>query len=186
MEFLSGQLLVATPLLRDPNFSQTVVLIARHDADGAFGLVLNRPSHTTVKEIWSKLSDAPCSNDAPLYVGGPVQGPVSVLHQESPLADFEVLPGLYFSAEREHLEELVAGEEARPGHAKVFIGYSGWGPNQLESEIEEGAWKTIAASNEQIFADVAEQWERLFKRIAGADLLATLKVKHVPPDPRMN
>ena len=115
-----------------------------------------------------------------------MQGPVSILHHEEPLADFEVLPGLFFSPNDRISRILVADRDGEPGNVKIFIGYSGWGPNQLESEIEQGAWKTIGATNEQIFAEVTEQWERLFKQIAGVNLVETLHIKHIPPDLRMN
>ena len=104
-----GHLLVAAPELLDPNFRQTVVLIVEHGEQGTLGLVLTRPTDTTVKDLWEQIGtgDEQCTSDRPLYVGGPVEGPLMALHTHESLVDATVLPGVYFSVQKDNLTELV-------------------------------------------------------------------------------
>lgn len=183
MNSLQGKLLVASPELRDPNFLRTVVLILQHDQNGAFGLVLNRRSETKLTEIWSKLGKSPCQIEASLHLGGPVDGPLLVLHSHAGLSDMQILPAVYVSTNPEELEQLVA----QPGvRARFFACYSGWGAGQLEAEIEEGSWLITAATIDDIFDADANSWERLSRRIADRSLIDALQIKHVPKHPSMN
>src|SRR5262245_13301244 len=102
-----GHLLIAAPSLVDPNFNRTVVLIIEHGDQGTLGLVLNRPSDTTVTELWSQIGNEPCSNERPLYMGGPVEGPLMALHRHESLGDNAVVDGVYFSVQKDNLTELV-------------------------------------------------------------------------------
>ena len=109
MNSLQGFLLVASPALADPNFRKTVILIVRHSSeDGALGLVLNRETSTTIKELWERMGQENCASHQPLSLGGPCEGPLMALHTEQPLAEIEVLPGLYFTAGSDQLQTLVA------------------------------------------------------------------------------
>jgi putative transcriptional regulator len=183
---LEGHLLVAARSLRDPNFHRSVVLLVKHNDEGALGLVLNRPSGTKIAQIWSQVSSAPCHIDQPLHAGGPIQGPLMALHSSPAWGELEVVAGVWFTAAREMLEQLVAsGEPAEPGRARFFVGYSGWGPEQLEAELRAGAWLTIPAADRYVFGS-EDCWLDLAKQIGGAQLLETLGIKHVPADPRMN
>lgn len=183
MSFLAGQLLVASEKLRDPNFFHGVVLLVKHNEAGAFGLALDRLSQTPVGDVWSQLSTEPCASCETLRVGGPIQGPLMALHRDAELVDIEALPGVYFTADRDKLAQLVGGAE---GSAKFFVGYAGWGAGQLESELTAGAWGTIAASVERVFRDPEDIWEALVKEISGSSLLSALGIKHLPGDPRLN
>ena len=183
MKNLQGHLLVASAELKDPNFFRSVVLLIRHNDEGAFGLILNRPTSASVKEIWTQVSETPCLSDEPLRLGGPVQGPLMAIHTVEHLSDIESVPGVFASAEPEKLEELVARAGAS---VRFFAGYAGWGAGQLENELGEGSWLTTPASAAHIFGDDEELWQRVNKAIADADLITTLKIKHVPPDPRLN
>ena len=78
---LQGQFLVASPHLGDGNFNRSVVLIIKHDDDGAFGLVLNRPTGNTVGDVWRMVTEQELDCDRPIYLGGPVQGPLVCLHR---------------------------------------------------------------------------------------------------------
>ena len=91
MDSLRGQLLIAPPHLTDPNFAKTVVFIVQHDTEGAFGLVLNRPSDTGIHEVWEKMRGRRCARRDFLYVGGPVQGPLMLLHGDPFAGDAEVM-----------------------------------------------------------------------------------------------
>ena len=183
MSSLKGFLLIASPKLRDPSFYKSVVLIIRHEEDGAVGLVLNRPSNTALSEIWDRLSDTSCQSEELLQLGGPVEGPLMAVHARPMLSDSDVVEGVYFSAEQEKLEQLVARPE---GPARFFIGYAGWTAGQLEDELEQGAWATLRATPETIFGPAEDAWEQLTKQSTALGILAALNIKHVPDDPSLN
>lgn len=186
MKSLEGHLLVAARSLRDPNFHRSVVLIVKHNEDGALGLVLNRPSGTKIADVWSQVSSADCQVDQPLFTGGPIQGPLMAIHSTAAWSELEVVAGVYFTAAREMLEQLVAsGEPAGAEQARFFVGYSGWGGGQLEMELDAGAWLTIAATRRYVF-NPDDCWQDLARQIGGSQLLESLGIKHVPSDPSLN
>ncbi len=106
MPFLQGHLLVASPKLGDPNFFRAVVLLVRHNEDGALGLILNRPSDTPLKAVWETVSETPCETTAVIHHGGPCPGPLMAVHTEEFMAESEVLPNLYFASDKQQLEHL--------------------------------------------------------------------------------
>lgn len=179
MDSLRGQLLVASTSLKDPNFFQTVVLVVQHNEDGALGLVLNRPTNATIQQVWKQIKETPCAAQGPLYLGGPIEGPLVALHAQQELADLEVAKNLYYTVQPEYLEKLVA-QNGNP--IRFIAGYSGWGPGQLEAEIAEGAWTTGPATREHVFEHNLRLWERVTKELSDARLVGLLKIKHVPPD----
>src|SRR5437868_3759018 len=128
MPSLQGHLLVASPKLADPNFFRAVVLLVRHSEEGAFGLVLNRPSNTPLKDVWSEVSEMPCTTEAVIQHGGPCNGPLMAIHKEEFLAESEVMPNVYFAAAKDKLEHLAlkASDAAR-----FYAGYAGWTAGQL-------------------------------------------------------
>jgi putative transcriptional regulator len=171
---LSGYLLVASPLMLDPNFTRTVVLILQHDDDGALGVVLNRPSDSPVSDHlprWSKGSVEP----ATVFVGGPVSPEIGIGlawrtgSGHGPLAGIEVFD---LSAEDEEHEAV-----------RVFAGYAGWGAGQLEAELEEPAWLVVPATPAEVFTARPDLlWGRVMRRIdPELGVVATL-----PPDPSLN
>jgi putative transcriptional regulator len=182
MESLAGHLLLASPQLLDPNFVQTVRLLIEHNEMGALGLVLNRPTGTTIEDLWHQVGEAPCDSRRQVHQGGPVSGPVMALHACLGLAEKELVPGVFFAAKKQNLDDLVRGE----GQYNVFIGHAGWGPGQLENELAEGAWRTLPATSADVFDAADDLWQRLLRRTHGAELPAMLGIKHVPPDPAMN
>ncbi|OHB83709.1 MAG: hypothetical protein A2V98_08060 [Planctomycetes bacterium RBG_16_64_12] len=183
MRNLKGHLLVASPHLADPNFAKAVVLLIHHSEDGAFGVVLNRPADNTIKELWDQVGETPCESDRRVNVGGPVAGPLMAIHTDKRLGEMEILPGLYFAAQRDHLEELLRKAD-RP--FRVFVGHSGWGGGQLESELKEGAWLTTPATVDHVFADDTDLWRKVAQHIGESMLISALKIKHVPKDPAVN
>lgn len=183
MKSLQGQLLVAAPQLLDPNFLRTVVLMLQHSDEGALGLVLNRPSSTSVSEAWKQARDTECLHDNSLYIGGPCQGPLMAIHTNENLMDVDVAPGVYCSASPEYLEQLVASEE---GTIRFVIGSAGWGPGQLEEEIKTGSWLTHKASADHVFYADDDLWDLVRNAIGNATLVDTLGIKHVPKDPSLN
>jgi putative transcriptional regulator len=183
MKSLAGHFLIASPKLQDPNFVKSVVLLLEHNDDGAFGVILNRRVNKTIKEVWEEVHEPPCESQQCLNLGGPVSGPLMAIHTHEPLGGVEVLPGVYFLHDKEQLETLVQQHE----HAfKLFLGHSGWGSGQLESEIKHGAWLTTPATVEYIFFDEELLWTKLTRHLGSETLCSLLKIKHVPEDPALN
>jgi putative transcriptional regulator len=157
--FLKGQLLLDSGQLRGSFFQRTVVLICQHDAEGAFGLVLNRATGNNVGEMI--VADLPDTLKAcPLYLGGPVQpSALSFLHSDTFLPEANVMPNLSLGHSLDSLMEL--GESLSPTRKlKMFAGYAGWSPGQLEDEMKRKAWLTHPASLELVFDAAPEQlWQ---------------------------
>jgi putative transcriptional regulator len=181
MESARGQLLIAGPSLLDPNFWRTVVLIIEHTDEGALGLVLNRPSETTVGESVPQLDELIEPTDR-LFIGGPVQ-PSSVIvlgefedPSDAALIAFDDVGVLGTESAP---DELVAG--MRSGRA--FVGHAGWGPGQLDGELERGDWILEAATLSDAFcADPGSLWSEVLTRKGGSYAL----IARMPPDPSMN
>lgn len=178
---LTGHLLIAGPDLWDPNFRHAVVLIGHHDAEGAVGVVLNRASGASVAEVVPPLA-ALAGPDAPLYVGGPVQPEAAVVVAEFERPDQAGM--LAFGHIGFLLEDPRAEDVAGVRRARVYSGYAGWGPGQLEAELAQGSWYVAPALPEDVFVDEPEAlWSRAVRRMGGREfrLLATM-----PPDPSLN
>jgi putative transcriptional regulator len=146
MPFLTGSFLVAKPTLHDPSFRRTVVLLLQHNEDGAFGLVVNRPS---------KVDGLPF----PLYAGGPCESEgLLMLHGHKDWSDdppeepsSKVAPGIFLgdAACLERVSDIAPGHKLR---FRLFAGYSGWGPDQLEGELAEGVWAVVPATGKLLSA----------------------------------
>ncbi|MEI9962380.1 MAG: YqgE/AlgH family protein [Limisphaerales bacterium] len=137
-KFLKGKLLLDGGDLQGSFFHQSVVLICQHDDEGAFGLILNRVSGSKVGELI--VADLPETlKDAPLFLGGPVQpGALSFLHADNFIPDANVFPNLNLGHSLDDLVEV--GESFSAGKkVKMFAGYAGWSPGQLESEMKRKA-----------------------------------------------
>lgn len=183
MDSLRGYLLLAGADLHDPNFRRTVVLIGEHGDEGAMGVVLNRPSLIPVDEAVPPLVGLPglAESDGVVYVGGPVQPDAIVV-----LADFD---------EPEHAGVLVFGSIGfLPGdvelqsvgeliRARVFAGYAGWGPGQLEDELAVSSWIVEPARVDDVFSDEpGALWSAILQRKGGRFAL----LARMPDDPRLN
>jgi len=183
MESLAGHLLIASPQLEDPNFARTVGLLIHRNPQGAFGVVLNRASDSTVQELWREVSQTPCDSQRHVHLGGPVSGPLIALHTDPALAEMEILPGLFFAAQRENIQRLIAGPETA---YRLFLGHSGWSERQLEQELETGSWLTTPATLELVFYNEGDLWKRTAQQVGETLLIETLKLKDLPPDPSLN
>lgn len=187
MNSLQGHLLVASTDLRDPNFERTVVLILRHSEEGAYGLILNRITNYSIKEVWEKvkISEAECHSGEYVRIGGPVEGRevLMAIHTTEDLGDFEILPGAYYTEQLEAINRLVSLEE---GQVRFFHNCSGWGPNQLEGELEEGSWLTLPATLEHLFYTEDDLWLTVIRQINDALIQQQLRIRHVPKDVEMN
>ncbi len=180
MPTLRGQLLIAGPGLFDPNFRRTVVLIGEHNDEGALGVVLNRPADLEVQGVIPVLAGVVGPGER-LFVGGPVQpeGAVILAELADPgLADVPVFGSIGFLT-----GDVEAAAAKAITRARVFAGYAGWGPGQLENELEEDSWILEAALPDDVFtADPEGLWTAVLRR-KGAKyrLLSTM-----PLDPSLN
>src|SRR6266446_85340 len=162
--YLKGQLLLDSGQLRGSFFQRAVVLICQHDAEGAFGLVLNRASGSSVGE--TIVADLPDSlKSCALYLGGPVQpSALSFLLTDTFLPDANVLPNLSLGHSLDSLVEL--GESfSATRKVRMFAGYAGWSAGQLEGEMKRQAWLTHPASLELVFdLDPAQLWPAILRQ----------------------
>jgi putative AlgH/UPF0301 family transcriptional regulator len=163
----AGRFLVASRDLGDPNFAQTVILLVRYSGeDGAVGLVVNRRTDVALSRVFADLKEAKSRTD-PVYIGGPVD-PASVLallkSASKPGDAQRVFGDIYLIASKETLQKTLAtGAEASTFHA--YVGYAGWGPGQLEHEVELGAWHVMPGDAPTVFHDDPESvWPRLIRR----------------------
>ncbi|MDP5217499.1 YqgE/AlgH family protein [Ruegeria sp. 2205SS24-7] len=173
---LTGQLLIAMPGMGDPRFEHSVVYICSHGEDGAMGLIVNKPADLRISALLTQL-DIPCKipvvNDTPVRFGGPVETARGfVLHStdyDANLHSMNVDAAFSMTATLDILEDMANG--AGPAQRLLMLGYSGWGPGQLESEIGENGWLTVQADPALVF-DIADdrKWEAALK-LLGIDPL---------------
>ncbi len=162
--WLTGHFLIAMPSLQDPNFARGVTYLCHHDAQGALGLLINRPSGMTVSDLFRHLQIAPIApglGDQAVLIGGPVSPEVGfVLHEpagewQSTLA---VGRGLCLTTSRDVLAAIARGEG--PRRHLVALGYAGWAAGQLERELLENAWLAVPADERILFeAPIERRWE---------------------------
>ena len=185
VESLTGRLLVATPLLRDPNFERTVILLLAHERGGALGVVLNRATELPVTDIdalgrWAERASEP----AVVFEGGPVQPeaaiclarlrpggePPGITRVAGPVCSVN-LP-----ADPNNISDAIEG-------VRVFSGYAGWDPGQLEAEIESGSWLVFdGLPGDAFFTRPDDLWSMVLRRQGG--LLTALAL--YPADPSLN
>lgn len=169
IETIAPGFLVAAPTLRDPNFDKTVVLMCVHNDEGALGLVINRPSPLSLGDVMVQLGmESAASISQPAMVGGPVALDSGLLLYEadrgSMLRDDEinVTERLRLCPSRELLAAISQGRG--PEHYLMFLGHSGWGPGQLETEMAQGAWIPARMRQELVFdIPVEDRWEECLR-----------------------
>lgn len=178
-ESARGRLLVATPDLRDPNFSRTVVLMLEHGDEGALGVVLNRPVDLAVSDVlpdWADLTSAPSC----LFVGGPV-APTAVIglgRGEGP-----VFQPLFDGLGTLDLEVDPATSASSLHGLRVFVGYAGWAPGQLDDELTAGGWLVLDLDPSDPFsADPSRLWHSVLRRQRGRVAMFAA----APEDPSTN
>ena len=177
MEFtgsLNNQLLIAMPGMDDPNFSTTVTLVCEHNADGALGIVINRPLNLNLGGLFRQLdlSDADAAILAhPVLDGGPVAKERGfVLHEPGEVfeSSVRVSPDIQLTLSRDVLDAMAAG--GGPHHTLVALGYAGWEPGQLEAEMLANTWLSVPASPQLIFEVPFEERWRTAADVLGIDL----------------
>ena len=183
MSSIDGQLLIASPYLADRNFFRSVVLLISHDSEHAFGLLLNRPGHKPLGDVWEEMSGNSCCRREMVRTGGPLEGPMMLLHQLPDFSDSRIVTGVHLATVPESVELVIEAEDTSP--IIPIVGYSGWGAGQLESELEIGGWMTLPATPEIVFADPDEQWNIASSHVSD-NILAGVDLRHIPQDPRWN
>lgn len=185
MDSLIGKLLLASPVMGDPTFERAVILLIEHSDDGAMGLILNHPTTTTVDEVWDQISILPCPVDESLRKGGPCEGPLMVLHTSEEDADVYVCDGIGFSTQVHTVTRVI---EQQKSPMTFFVGYAGWGPGQLENELDTGSWIVTQATPEVIFDHDTDDslWLRTMTRVDRAIAALAMNPKIMPHDPSMN
>jgi putative transcriptional regulator len=164
MKSLKGQFILDKGKLQGSFFHRTVILVCQHDADGAFGLVVNRPTGNKVGDaLVANLPDA--LKEAPLFLGGPVQPQaLSFLHSDVYLPDANVMSNLMLDHSLDTLVELAEGFSATK-KTKVFAGYAGWSPGQLDDELKRDTWMTHPGSLDLVFHPEPEKvWKLILSQ----------------------
>jgi putative transcriptional regulator len=165
--FLSNHFLIAEPELEDPNFRHSVVLILAHDSNGAFGLIINRSTNIKLAEILPELKSSK-AGDLTINFGGPVEPNTLFIMKESN----EVPPfdwGPFLAKDLTFLtEEWPKIPTPQRPSVRVFLGYSGWGPNQLENELRFHSWKVLPADlNSVFYTKSSTTWSTLLEKFGG-------------------
>jgi putative transcriptional regulator len=181
----AGRLLVASPILLDPNFVRTVVLVLDHDEEGTLGVVLNRPTTVPVASVLPGWADT--VDDPPvLFDGGPVSADSALAVACVPEAEgedpvgFRRLFGPTGMVDLDTPLEVLAPAMTR---MRIFAGYAGWGGGQLDAELDEGSWYVVQAETADIFVESPEElWRQVLRRQPGP--LAW--VATMPTDPKHN
>jgi putative transcriptional regulator len=177
-----GRLLISEPFLPDPNFERTVVLLCEHNDEGSFGFVLNKPSILKITEV---LEDV-LSLDSIVYVGGPVQqDTLHFIHRNASVANaIEIGPNVHWGGDFETLVTMVDTAQIPANDIRFFLGYSGWGPGQLDAELEQDSWIVCDFISEQLLFDTepAVMWRKALESMGGRFSVYS----NYPTDPRLN
>jgi putative transcriptional regulator len=181
---VKGRLLVANPALPDPNFHRTVVFMLEHGDGGALGVVLNRPSETAVSDPLPRCESL-AAEPSVVFVGGPVEPAAAIC-----LAEVEAAVGMHWNPVLGAVGTLDLGDGSgaedllgQVQRLRVFAGYAGWGPGQVEAELEAGAWFVVDALAADVLCDQPRLlWRTVLRRQGG--WLASLS--SFPDDPSVN
>ncbi|MGH6932973.1 MAG: YqgE/AlgH family protein [Dongiaceae bacterium] len=168
--YLTGQLLIAMPQMRDPRFTRTVIYMCAHNTDGAMGLVVNRRvGSVTFDDLLKQLGIGPNrrSDEIRVHFGGPVEtGRGFVLHSADYVQDGTLVVdnAVALTATLNILKDIASG--SGPRRSLLALGYAGWGPGQLDAEIQANGWLSVTADEALVFdADLDRKWERAIGKI---------------------
>jgi putative transcriptional regulator len=178
----AGEILIADPFLRDPNFMRTVVFICEHQDSGSFGFVLNKKYEQDLGDLIADLE----GNTFPVYYGGPVQlDTVHFLHQRPELISggLEVTDGIFWGGDFSDVAELLKENRLREIDIRFFIGYSGWSEGQLDEEMKTKSWITSKATRPLIFPkNIDDTWKVALRQLGGE----YEQMVNYPIDPQLN
>lgn len=177
-----GSFLLSEPFLADKNFKRTVVLLTEHNEDGSIGFILNKPIRFRLNEIVEGFPDF----NVPVYMGGPVQqDSLHFIHRVEALAEEgdEVVPGIYWGGNFEKLKMMIEGQQVTEQDIRFFVGYSGWGPEQLEEEMESNSWIVSPVRARFTFSDQTDSlWGDILRTMGGK----YKAFSNYPEDPSLN
>ncbi|MGE0589596.1 MAG: YqgE/AlgH family protein [Cyclobacteriaceae bacterium] len=182
LEPAKGRILVSEPYLADPNFGRTIILLCEHNDDGSFGFVLNKPSMANIQDVVEGFENF----EAPVFVGGPVQQ--DTLHYLHRCEDLDkaipVGENIYWGGDFDNLKFLINTKQISLADVKFFLGYSGWSPGQLATEMQDESWiVSDKFDSELVFETVPdEMWKKSLESLGGRFSVYS----KYPVDPRMN
>ncbi|MCF8367819.1 MAG: YqgE/AlgH family protein [Bacteroidales bacterium] len=162
-----GRILISEPFLLDYYFKRSVVLLAEHNDEGSFGLILNKPVDMLLSDV---IKDFP-KFDAPIYLGGPVKTEnLYFIHTLGNIIEesLEILEGLYWGGDIDHIKELISIGRLGPSQIKFFVGYSGWVSKQLDSELSRNSWVVSNINLKTVMdEDTESMWDTTLLELGG-------------------
>lgn len=176
-----GSILISEPSLRDFYFRQSVILLAEHNEDGTFGVIINKPIEARLKDFIQGFSGF----NMPVYLGGPVKtDSVFFIHTHSEIENsVPIMQGLYWGGDLDIVKNMIKHKSLSPDEIRFYIGYSGWSPNQLDRELKEKSWVLSQATvKEVITAHPENLWSNYLKNM-GKDYAIWA---NFPADPAFN
>lgn len=177
-----GRILISEPFMGDYYFGRAVVLLAEHNEEGSFGLIMNKPAESSFNKI---VQDFP-PFEAPVYLGGPVATDslffIHTAGNDIPESS-EILPGLYWGGDMEVVREMIILGQLQPSKIRFYVGYSGWEANQLEGELKRNSWLVSRETAGSLMKTKhSEMWQNYVRRM-GSDYELW---RRFPVDPQMN
>jgi putative transcriptional regulator len=176
-----GSILISEPSLRDFYFKQSVILLAEHNEEGTFGVIINKPIEARLKDIIKGFA----GYNLPVYLGGPVKtDSIFFIHTRDDVAEsLPIMQGLYWGGDLDRIRELLKARVMAPKEIRFFVGYSGWSPNQLDREIREKSWVLSQTTVKEVISNQPEQlWSNYLKNM-GSDYAIWA---NFPADPTFN
>jgi len=176
-----GIILISEPSLRDFYFRQSVVLLAEHNEDGSFGVIINKPIDARLPEVVKDFPDFDCK----LYLGGPVKtDSLFFIHTRKEIGhSVEIMKGLYWGGDLELIRDMIALGKISIDEIRFYVGYSGWNPNQLDREITEKSWILSHTSVEEVINNDPEKLWNSHLKSMGKDYAIWA---NFPSDPALN
>jgi len=176
-----GIILISEPSLRDFYFRQSVVLLAEHNEEGSFGIIINKPIETRLNEVLKEFTNL----DIPIYLGGPVKtDSIFFIHtKENVEKSLKIIDGLYWGGDIDTIREMMTMGMITENEIRFFIGYAGWNPNQLDREISEKSWVLSHTTVEEVINQHPEQLWPDYLRSMGSDYAIWA---NFPADPSFN
>ncbi|HEY5746532.1 MAG TPA: YqgE/AlgH family protein [Chryseolinea sp.] len=177
-----GRLLISEPFLPDPNFERTVVLLCEHNEEGSFGFVINKPSILKIAEVMEEASHL----DDIVFVGGPVQqDTLHFLHRNTSITNaVKIQDDIYWGGDFQSLMTQLNTSVIKPADIRFYLGYSGWGQGQLESELQEDSWIVCDFVDDTLLFDTDPTviWKKALDNMGGRFSVYS----NYPVDPRLN
>ncbi|MDX2284319.1 MAG: YqgE/AlgH family protein [Bacteroidia bacterium] len=176
-----GRFLISEPFMADENFQRTVVLLVEHGKEGSLGFILNRRLKLRIGELIDDME----ALDVPVFSGGPVEGhTLYYVHRLGHLpGSQQVHDGLYWGGDFDTLKHMAQGGQVHPDEIRFFVGYSGWAPGQLQSELKRKSWIVAPENTGFVFADdVQGIWQQMLRSLGDKYRI----IANYPADPRLN